>query len=408
MKQQERRTWAEISLPNLEHNYRALRALLPEGCRFLGVVKADAYGHGAVPVARKLEELGAEYLAVACLAEARELREAGVLTPILLLGYTPTNCAEELLRYGLTQTVYDLESARAFSAAAQAAGRRLRIHVKADTGMSRLGWLCDEGHRTEAADAIAAVCALSGLEVEGIYTHFANADGDEAYTMGQFTRFLELLSELEGRGITFPIRHCAASAAVLKYPCTHLDMVRPGVALYGHYPDPSCEGLDGVGLRPVMALKTRVASVKAVPAGTPVSYGCTHVLERDAELAALTVGPAPVVLRPAGGAHPRTAGAYCGPCLHGHVHGGCHRAGGCPRRRGGALRRTPAGGGRRRSGGHHPIRIALRRVPPGAPGVLELSVRSHGGPAGHTMVRGGMPAQRRRETGTSCFLKPCV
>ena len=283
MKQQERRTWAEISLPNLEHNYRALRALLPEGCRFLGVVKADAYGHGAVPVARKLEELGAEYLAVACLAEARELREAGVLTPILLLGYTPTNCAEELLRYGLTQTVYDLESARAFSAAAQAAGRRLRIHVKADTGMSRLGWLCDEGHRTEAADAIAAVCALPGLEVEGIYTHFANADGDEAYTMGQFTRFLELLSELEGRGITFPIRHCAASAAVLKYPCTHLDMVRPGVALYGHYPDPSCEGLDGVGLRPVMALKTRVASVKAVPAGTPVSYGCTHVLERDAE-----------------------------------------------------------------------------------------------------------------------------
>ena len=276
MKQQERRTWAEISLPNLEHNYRALRALLPEGCRFLGVLKADAYGHGAVPVARKLEELGAEYLAVACLAEARELREAGVLTPILLLGYTPTDCAEELLRYGLTQTVYDLESARAFSAAAQAAGRRLRIHVKADTGMSRLGWLCDEGHRTEAADAIAAVCALPGLEAEGIYTHFANADGDEAYTMGQFTRFLELLSELEGRGITFPIRHCAASAAVLKYPCTHLDMVRPG--------------LDGVGLRPVMALKTRVASVKAVPAGTPVSYGCTHVLERDAELAALTVG----------------------------------------------------------------------------------------------------------------------
>ena len=244
MKQQERRTWAEISLPNLEHNYRALRALLPEGCRFLGVVKADAYGHGAVPVARKLEELGAEYLAVACLAEARELREAGVLTPILLLGYTPTDCAEELLRYGLTQTVYDLESARAFSAAAQAAGRRLRIHVKADTGMSRLGWLCNEGHRTEAADAIAAVCALPGLEAEGIYTHFANADGDEAYTMGQFTRFLELLSELEGRGITFPIRHCAASAAVLKYSCTHADMVPArGWPVHGHLsPTPPARG----------------------------------------------------------------------------------------------------------------------------------------------------------------------
>ncbi len=186
--------------------------------------------------------------------------------PILLLGYTPTDCAEELLHYGLTQTVYDLESARAFSAAAQAAGRRLRIHVKADTGMSRLGWLCDEGHRTEAADAIAAVCALPGLEAEGIYTHFANADGDEAYTMGQFTRFLELLSELEGRGITFPIRHCAASAAVLKYPCTHLDMVRPGWPCTATIPT-LLRGLDGVGLRPVMALKTRVASVKAVPPG---------------------------------------------------------------------------------------------------------------------------------------------
>ena len=290
MKPMERRTWAEISLPNLEHNYRALRAMLPAGCRFLGVVKANAYGHGAVPVAKKLEALGAEYLAVACLEEAKELREAGICAPILLLGYTPPECAAELLRHELTQTVYDLETARALSDAALAAGKRLRIHIKADTGMSRLGWLCGGEGLEDAAASIAAVCALPGLEAEGIYTHFANADADEAYTMLQFTRFLELLDRLEGRGLTFQIRHCAASAAVLKYPCTHLDMVRPGVALYGHYPDPSCEGLDGPGLRPVMTLKTRVASVKRVPAGTPVSYGCTHVLERDTRLAALTIG----------------------------------------------------------------------------------------------------------------------
>ena len=290
MKPMERRTWAEISLPNLEHNYRALRAMLPAGCRFLGVVKANAYGHGAVPVAKKLEALGAEYLAVACLEEAKELREAGICAPILLLGYTPPECAAELLRHELTQTVYDLETARALSDAALAAGKRLRVHIKADTGMSRLGWLCGGEGLEDAAASIAAVCALPGLEAEGIYTHFANADADEAYTMLQFTRFLELLDRLEGRGLTFQIRHCAASAAVLKYPCTHLDMVRPGVALYGHYPDPSCEGLDGPGLRPVMTLKTRVASVKRVPAGTPVSYGCTHVLERDTRLAALTIG----------------------------------------------------------------------------------------------------------------------
>ena len=290
MKQTQTRTWTEIDLSNLEHNYRALRAMLPQGCRFLGVVKADAYGHGAVQVARRLETLGAEYLAVACLDEALELRQARITTPILILGYTPTEWAEALLDNGITQTVYDVEMARALSDAAAAAGKTLKIHVKADTGMSRLGWLCGGADQSAAADAIARVCALPGLEAEGIYTHFANADGDEDYTMLQFTRFLDLLEALKERGITFAIRHCAASAAALKFPCTHLDMVRPGIALYGHYPDPSCEGLDGPGLRPVMTLKTRVASVKTVPAGTPVSYGCTHVLDRETKLAALTIG----------------------------------------------------------------------------------------------------------------------
>lgn len=290
MKQTQTRTWTEIDLSNLEHNYRALRAMLPQGCRFLGVVKADAYGHGAVPVARRLETLGAEYLAVACLDEALELRQAGITTPILILGYTPVERANSLLDNGITQTVYDVDMARALSDAAAAAGKTLKIHVKADTGMSRLGWLCGEEDQSAAVEAIAQVCALPGLEAEGIYTHFANADGDEDYTMLQFTRFLDLLEALKDRGITFAIRHCAASAAALKFPCTHLDMVRPGIALYGHYPDPSCEGLDGPGLRPVMTLKTRVASVKTVPAGTPVSYGCTHVLDRETRLAALTIG----------------------------------------------------------------------------------------------------------------------
>ena len=290
MKQTQTRTWAEISLSNLEHNYRTLRAMLPHGCRFVGVVKADAYGHGAVSVGRRLEALGAEYLAVACLDEALELRQAGIKTPILILGYTPVERAGALLEENITQTVYDLDTARALSSLAEQAGKSLKIHVKADTGMSRLGWLCDKEHLAETVDTICQVCALPGLTAEGIYTHFANADGDEGYTMAQFTRFLDLLESLKARGVTFAIRHCAASAAVLNYPCTYLDMVRPGIALYGHYPDPSCEGLDGPGLRPVMTLKTRVASVKDVPAGTPVSYGCTHVLGRDTRLAALTIG----------------------------------------------------------------------------------------------------------------------
>lgn len=290
MDQATKRTWAEISLPNLEHNYRALRGMLPRGCRFLGVVKANAYGHGAVPVAKKLEELGAEYLAVACLDEAVELRQAGITAPILILGPTPAEFAGELLHFDLTQSVQDLPAARALSEAAVQADKPLKIHIKADTGMSRLGFLCDEEHADTSVNEIAQVCALPGLEAEGIFTHFANADGDESYSMRQLTRFMDAVDKLAARGVKFEIRHCAASAAVLNYPCTHLDMVRPGIALYGHYPDPSCEGLDGPGLLPVMTLKTRVVAVRELPAGTCISYGCTHTLARDSRLAVLPVG----------------------------------------------------------------------------------------------------------------------
>lgn len=267
------RTWAEISLGNLEHNYRDLRACAPDS-KFLGTVKANAYGHGAVPVARRLAELGADYLAVACLDEAAQLRRAGIAAPILILGYTSPELAAEIVDLDVTQGVFTPELARALSKAAGAAGKRARIHLKVDTGMSRLGVLGHDPQR--AAEEVAALCALPHLEPEGVFTHFANADGDEGYTMLQFTRFLDVLRELEEKyGRTFEIRHCAASAAVLNYPCTHMDMVRPGIALYGCYPDPSCEGLDGPGLRPVMSLYSRVAAVRDFPENTPVSYGCT-------------------------------------------------------------------------------------------------------------------------------------
>ena len=282
------RTWAEIDLGRLKHNYTALREQLAPGCRFVGVVKANAYGHGAVPVAQKLEEWGADYLAVACLGEAAELRQAGVRAPILILGVTLPRYAGELLAWDAAQAVGDLETGRALSATAVAAGRTLTIHVKADTGMSRLGFLCDEAHLDRAAGEIAALCALPGLRAEGIFTHFSDADGCEAYTMRQFTRFLDLLDKLSARGVTFEIRHCAASAAMLNYPCTHLDMVRPGIALYGHYPAPGMEYT--CPLLPVMTLKTRVAAVRDLPAGTCVSYGRTATLARDSRLAVLPVG----------------------------------------------------------------------------------------------------------------------
>ncbi len=285
MDQAQMRTWAEIDLSALEHNYRALRSNLAPGCRFVGVVKANAYGHGALKVAQRLEELGAEYLAVACLAEAVELREGGITAPILILGGTPAEFAGELIHYGVTQTVFDLPTAKAYSAAAVAAGKALKIHIKADTGMGRLGFVGP--HRVEE---ILEVCALPALEPEGLFTHFSDADGSEEWSMAQFTNFLGLKAALAEKGRAFPINHCAASAAMLHYPCTHLDMVRPGIALYGHYPDEESVGLDGPGLIPVMSVKTRVAAVRALPAGSCVSYGRTRVLSRESRLAVLPMG----------------------------------------------------------------------------------------------------------------------
>lgn len=191
--------------------------------------------------------------------------------------------------------------------------------------MTRLGFLWREGGERETAAAIAALCALPGLEAEGLFTHFADADGNEEYTMGQFTRFLDARQALEALGVRFKICHCAASAAVLNYPCTHMDMVRPGIALYGYYPAPGLEGLDSSGLLPVMALKTRVAAVRAVPAGTCVSYGCTARLERDSPPGRAAGGLwgriSPPALQPDGGAAAGPALPRGGPYLHGHVHG---------------------------------------------------------------------------------------
>lgn len=285
------RTWAEIDLDALAHNYHTLRAMLPQGCRFLGLCKANAYGHGARRIALELEKLGADMLAVACVDEAIELRRAGVKAPILCLGKTPAELAPLLLEYSVIQAVEDLDSGHALSAAAVAAGKTLSIHVKLDTGMSRLGFLWQSGQdNTKLLDDICTLLSLPGLHGQGMFTHFANADGDEEYSMAQFTRFLDAKKALEQRNVSLEIYHCAASAATLNFPCTHMDMVRPGLALYGYYPSEECIGLDGPVLTPVMTVKSRIASVRNLPKGTPVSYGCTQILQRDSRLAVVPIG----------------------------------------------------------------------------------------------------------------------
>lgn len=287
MTKETRRTWAEIHLDRLAHNYSQLRKRAPQS-EFVGLVKANAYGHGAVPVAKKLEDLGAEYLAVACLDEALELREAGIKAPIMILGYTPVEYTSDLIAQRITQTVYDLELAKGFSEAALALGKRLRCHLKADTGMSRLGVLCNEGTMEAAADELEEMYRLPGLEVEGLFQHFADADTCPEYSLMQIERYNTILRTLEARGCTFQLRHCCAGAATLNYPQVHYDMIRPGIPLYGYSPDHSCDGM--IDIRPVMEVKSRIASVKKLPAGTCISYGRTYTLDRDSVVAAVPIG----------------------------------------------------------------------------------------------------------------------
>ncbi len=290
-----RRIWEEIDLDALAHNYHILRERMGKA-RFMGVVKADAYGHGAVQVARTLEELGCEYLAVSNIDEARELRSAGVSLPVLQLGLTPASQTVNLLRCRVTQTVYSESTGRAFSQAAAALGKKLRIHIKLDTGMTRLGFQCDEAHFDASLDAVCRVCALPGLEAEGIFTHFAAAGETDQqsrdFTAVQYGRFQRMLRALELRGVRFPIRHCANSGVTAFYPQLAYDMFRPGILTYGLGPQAR-----EMGLRPVMALKTVVGSIKMCGEGACVGYAPAAVLSRQSRIAVLPTGYADGVHR---------------------------------------------------------------------------------------------------------------
>ena len=290
-----RRTWAEIDLDALTHNYRQARRKAGPDVRYLGVVKADAYGHGAIQVARHLETLGADYLAAANLDEARELRQNGVAAPLLIFGHTPPEWTEQLIKYRLTQTVSSLEAAEGYNSAAAACGGTLRVHIKVDTGMSRLGfpvW----NRLSEGVEAISKACALPGLEAEGIFTHFAVSDEDspesKAYTRKQFALFRQALDALESKGRTFALRHCANSGAFARYPELYLDMVRPGIALYGVGGD-----AERLGLRPVMTLKSCIYSVKNFGPETDISYGRTFRTQKEARIGVLPLGYADGLFR---------------------------------------------------------------------------------------------------------------
>ena len=292
-----KRTWAEVSLDNLEHNYRAIKNHIPEGCRFLGVMKADAYGHGAVPLSHALCELGAEYLADSNLEEAIQLRRGGVRAPMLILGYTPASFADTMVFMDITQEVHSLEYAKELDTALAGTNYILNVHLKLDTGMTRIGFFAYDHERT--LPELLEVCGLPHLHVEGVFTHFCVADSkapeDEAFTRTQYARFTAMLDALAAHGIRPELRHCASSGATILYPELALDMVRPGIATYGHAPSEDAEGI--LDLRPLMTVRTTVAQLREIPAGTSISYGRTYTAERDMRVAVLPIGYADGLLR---------------------------------------------------------------------------------------------------------------
>lgn len=289
--------WAEIDLSAIAHNVTELRRITGTGARLMGVVKADAYGHGAVAVARCALQNGAAFLGVARHQEGIHLREAGIEAPILLFGYTPAERAGELLQYDLTQTVYSTASARRLSRRAAEFGKKIKIHLKVDTGMGRLG-LLPQNFRSADPQAVAAnaiqetldIGGLDRLELEGIFTHFAAADStDKTHAEYQLDLFLNYLDRLQRAGLNPPLKHAANSAALIDMPRSHLDMVRPGIAIYGLYPSGEVDKRRA-SLKPAMALKTQIIHLKKVPAGFNVSYGLTYTTPKPTTIATVPVG----------------------------------------------------------------------------------------------------------------------
>ena len=285
-----KRTWAEIHLDRLQGNFQAIQASLAPGSQAMAVVKADGYGHGAAAAAKALREAGAAWFGVSNLEEAVQLRRAGIDGDILILSFTPPEEAGRLAEFAVTQTVLSRPYAEELDAAAQAAGVRVRVHLKVDTGMSRVGFLYHREGDEAVLDDMAAACRLPHLTAEGIFTHFASADEEEdgGFTRRQFALFMDAVRRLEERGVSFALRHCCNSAATLRYPEMHLDMVRPGIILYGLSPAPWMEGM--LPLDPVMELKTTVSMIKDLPADTPVSYGRIYTTGEYRRVATVPIG----------------------------------------------------------------------------------------------------------------------
>ncbi len=287
------RAWAEINLDAIAHNVKNIRKLVGDATKILCVVKANAYGHGFFETAKTMIENGADALAVATFEEGRQLRLSGFSAPILVLGSVGTVLASDMIKYDIAATITDETLAHAMSKAAIQQESLAKFHIKVDTGMSRLGFSCDE----TGIERIKKICSLPNVEAEGLFTHLSCADEkDRAMTDSQYNKFMFVANSLEKENIKFKYKHICNSAGIIEYPEYHLDMVRPGIIIYGLYPssDISCERLD---LIPAMTVKARITRIEEKDDDTPVSYGATYRTKGITKLATVPIGYADGYLR---------------------------------------------------------------------------------------------------------------
>lgn len=281
-----RSAWAEIDLDNLKHNLSEVKRSIPEKTRIMGVVKANAYGHGAIQVAKALRSEGVDLFAVALVSEALELRNAGLTEDIMILGYTPHELFREAIAREIILTVYNREGAEAISEEAKNLGRVAKVHVKIDTGMGRLGFRAGE----KAVEEIVSLKDLENLELDGFFTHFATSDErDKSYSATQFKKFSDILDELRSRGVEVKNTHVSNSGAIIDLQEYTLDIVRPGIMLYGYYPSDEVSR-SKIKLREVMTLKTRISNIKQIDPGESVGYGRSYVAERVTKVATVPLG----------------------------------------------------------------------------------------------------------------------
>jgi alanine racemase len=279
-------TWAEINLDNLKSNLGNIKKLLVEDTKICGVVKANAYGHGSVEISKVLVHEGVDYLAVARLEEAIELRQNNILIPILCLGYIDENALEDAVENNIYITIYSYEAAYKLNEICKKLGKQCTIHIKLDTGMSRIGFLPN----IKSVDDIQNISKLSNISIEGIYTHFAVADEkDKEFTYKQVDRFNYVIKELENRDVYIPIKHVSNSAATMDCFDLNFNMVRCGIILYGHYPSEDVNK-ESLSLKPVMTLKTKVAHIKELDSDVGISYGLRYKTLEKAKIATLPIG----------------------------------------------------------------------------------------------------------------------